>query len=543
MRKIYVSILSLLFAGMSAAAVEVPYSSPIAISASDFDEGWTVINANGDTRAWAPVEEAGGETSYMAQYNYAYSTPADDHLVSPPLNLKGGSAYKLSFKMKTKADLESLTVYVASANDADQLKGGTVLFDWEEKSDQNLTTYTVPVTVSEDGEYYISWYAHSPKNKNKIFICDMKIALDEFIPSGVTDLTATPASNRELKCDLTWILPTASTLGDPFTESQTIDLIEIFRDDSDTPIASLTEPVTEFSDTADTGLTSGCHVYSVVVTVGGVKSPAVSVGPTVYIGPVAAQDIPYSIELDSQDNFDMFSRVAGNSTDIAESDQWHFASSYIGKYAAHTRTAKNLTEDSWLISPPLKVEKAGNFTVTFKGSVSNMARAKKLEAYFGDGSNPETMILKAESFDLTETPSDYSFAFNAATPGTYYVAFHAAAEGDTYAQEYPIFNLNVEEAEQQAMKPAPVTGLKARAALDQTCNINVSWVNPTSDFAGSPITADQYAVKVFVNDAEEPSVVVEGDDIVTEGRQAVTIPVDNSGIFTIKVLASSIEDP
>lgn len=550
MRKIYIYLLSLLFGAPVASAVEIPYSSPIAVSDAELDEGWTVINANGDVNVntglpttWRAVAEAGGNTSNMVCYTYAYSYAADDYLVSPPLSLKAGNDYKLSFKMKTQNPTETLTVYLASGNEEAKIQAGSVIFDWEDKSDQNLTIYTVPVSVAADGDYYISWYAHSPRNKGRIYICDMQLIPDVFEPSPVSSLTATPGENRELKCDLNWILPTTTILGEPFTEEQKIELIEIFRDDDETPIASFTEPVTDFSDTAASGLTSGRHTYSIIVTVDGVKSKTASTALTSYIGPLAPMSLPFSITIDEQDNFDLFSVISGENTDVAPENQWHYATSYVGKYAAHSRTAKDTKEDSWLISPPIKVDNAGNYNVTFNASLSNVRRSKKLEAYYGISPDPDEMALKAEDFDLTESAADYSFAFNAAEPGTYYIAFHVAAESDTYAQEYRIFNLNVEAVEHQTIIPAPVSDLKAKASKDQTLDIIVSWVNPTTDFAGNPITTSDYAVKIYLDDEEEPALTVEGDDLVSEGRQIVTVPVSHTGIHTVRVAAVNISDP
>lgn len=527
----------------------VPYESTIAVSSSAFDDGWTFINANNDSYTWTPQTEYSTDHSMSglyAQCRYSSSLASDDFLSSPAIHLEGGKEYKVMYGYRTynTSNKEHMTVYASeSVADADAIKAGVMIADYDDNAEEKWSTtpnvwkrYASTFVPEITGDYYISFHACSEKNKYYVYVSDFAVVENTFAPAGVSGFTATAAEGRALECKLAWTLPTKSIFDDPFTEEQTVESVTIFRDGGETPVATLTGAVTEFTDTEATGLTSGYHTYAVKVTVAGVESSAVE-AKSRYVGPIAPVDIPAEFKLTSTNDFDLYTTLYGPAySPTDDTNVWRTTSGNQIELRAGAATV----EDSWLIAPPVTVAEAGYYRVTLSARVSSTGSgySHKFEYCVGNDDTIEAMEVRSTDIGLTSSLSDHYFDFYAAEPGVYYIGIHAcdnkSAQG-TYGNTFSLASIKVAASKRL---PAAVTDLKAVAAADESLNIEVSWTNPAVSFAGDAMGRDEYKVLVYLGD--ELALTLEGEQL-TEGTQTVTIPVAETGIYTVKVQTVALD--
>ena len=152
-------------------------------SLSDMFNYYTLIDANGDGYSWM----YDGETR-SAVYVYNQFLPADDWMISPPLNLKKDVDYTLSFKAYSSAiDYpESMEVTFGTGRTPEEQT--KQLLDIPEVpsvgEDNPVTSYTLPVTVAEDGVYYYAFHVTSEKFREMLRVFDIKLDVE----SGINEV-------------------------------------------------------------------------------------------------------------------------------------------------------------------------------------------------------------------------------------------------------------------------------------------------------------------------------------------------------------------
>ena len=244
----------------TAQSKSVPYTSALAN-----DADWTTINANNDDQTWQAVTSASdftgsGFTSGI-KYRYHSTNAADDWYISPAISLEAGKEYKVKYWYKTAGSYdEKWTLYCATGNTPEELSAGTVIDDKDGKFG-TITKSTQIFTPETSGDYYFAFYAHSDKDKLNLFITGFQIAENVFGPGAPTDVTVTRGDDYALTATLAWTLPTVDNDGAPLPEGYTVNNVTIYRDD--TLAATLDGAATTWTDTAETGLTPGKHLYEV----------------------------------------------------------------------------------------------------------------------------------------------------------------------------------------------------------------------------------------------------------------------------------------
>lgn len=501
------------------AGLQTPYASSISVG-SQFDEGWVTINHNGDNKEWYATRNASFKSGYCAQIDYTSSSGLDhdDFLISPAIHLEKGVEYKVLYGFMTGNYEERMRLYASESADPDDIVKGTVL-DFKEGKFTSREQCTPSFTPAKTGDYYFSFHAISDKDEYYMYVGDFQVVENVFAPEGVSALKAVVAPDRELKITLSWALPTKSVLGDAFTAEQTVEKVEIYRDGGEAPIATL-GAVEEFEDTADTGLTSGKHTYSVVVTVAGIASSAVSVGPTAYAGPIAPTPVPAEFSLETQDDFDMFTREKGeNST---TTDGWYF-----NYTVASLNVNYGWVGDDWLITPPIAVAEPGYYRVTFNGWINN-PQIYSIEGCVGTSTDISEMKVCATEFTLkngyANDATNQYFDFYAETAGTYYAALHVNDPKRESGQAYNVRSFKIDFSKKM---PAAVKNLTV-GAEGASCDLVISWNYPETTFSGEALSAEEY----------ELDVIIDGEVVATVdgGTSEYTYTVE-SGVHTVSVVA------
>lgn len=155
-------------------------------SPNDMFNYYTLIDSNGDGFCWG-YDPATRSAVY--RYNkYDLNQAADDWMISPPLNLKKGVDYTLSFKAYSSLSNypESMEVKLGTGRTADEQSRRLInIPEVPGVDDDNpATEYALPFTVDEDGVYYYSFHATSTKFREFLYLFDIKLDLQ----SGINEV-------------------------------------------------------------------------------------------------------------------------------------------------------------------------------------------------------------------------------------------------------------------------------------------------------------------------------------------------------------------
>lgn len=210
-------------------ALEVPFFD-------DFKESidlYTVIDANADGASWSWDGEWGA-----ARYNYSEENDADDWLITPPINLKAGRYYVVSYKARA-ASTRYPEMMEARWGNAPTVEAMTEVITPETDLDESeYKLFEKTISPSEDGAYYFGFHALSNAAEFYIFVDSVSVRLgsDPASPAGVDNLRAIPDERGELKATIAFNLPTVSMGGAALSQLTRCEVLS-----GDRVVASLEE--------------------------------------------------------------------------------------------------------------------------------------------------------------------------------------------------------------------------------------------------------------------------------------------------------------
>ncbi len=218
------------------------------VTAPAVPPSWTIVNANSDAFTWVTVSSGAysAPNALRCSFNSSSAIAMNDWAISPPLQLTGGTNYRVKFQYKAQntSSPEKLEVKYGTANNPAALT--TQIFVNENITNTAYVLAQVFMTPPTNGIYYVGWHGYSNPNMYYLFIDD--ITIEEFVPvfNPPQNLQALGGINF---ISLTWQAPAeANPVG-----------YKVFRDDvliTTTPITALT-----FQDnTVLVGTTYSYHV-------------------------------------------------------------------------------------------------------------------------------------------------------------------------------------------------------------------------------------------------------------------------------------------
>ncbi len=232
----------------------VPPYAPT-FSSDDDLAGFTIIDGNADGKTWK-VEDN------RLKMTYNTSVAMDDWLITPPVKLQAGMAYKLTFKAKANSNSfpERIEVKGGKSNTVagmtETLVEPTVLSGTETE----LTAWITPAT---DGGYYVGFHGISDKDMYNLWLYDIRIeaGVSAAGPGKPTDLTVTPAADGTLSAEISFKTPTVDFSGNPLTS---LTKAEVYR--GETLVKTFDAPAVGATLTFTDNLPeSGDYTYSVCV--------------------------------------------------------------------------------------------------------------------------------------------------------------------------------------------------------------------------------------------------------------------------------------
>lgn len=223
-------------------------------------DGWTLIDGNEDGRIWTVMNDGADAGAVRVTYNNALAM--DDWLITPPLRLEAGKAYKVSFDSKAYGEMfhERIEVKFGKSNTVDGMT--ETLVEPTELVSGNYVNFSNMIIPDENGLYYVGFHGISDKNKLHLYVNNIRIeeGISAFTPGLVSNLTATPDATGANRCTVSFNAPDKTMNGQAL---ESLTKVEVLRDgqlvktfDSPSVGAELS-----FEDVMETG---GNVTYSVI---------------------------------------------------------------------------------------------------------------------------------------------------------------------------------------------------------------------------------------------------------------------------------------
>ena len=187
--------------------IELPFTDGFN-SESSFQR-WTILNVNNDDKTWEYnnlLDDANGGTG-IALYLYSWENPANDYMITPPIQIEQGQINVSFDYMTSTISAENFELMYGTSSDPTTM---TVI---EQYTDVKVDTWQKAfntVDIPEDGTYYFALHAFSEKNRYRIQIDNFSIEQGAF--SGQPDLTLTNVILPVSGCDLSAESPVKFTV-------------------------------------------------------------------------------------------------------------------------------------------------------------------------------------------------------------------------------------------------------------------------------------------------------------------------------------------
>lgn len=195
-----------------------------------FDEsydlaGWTFVNANGDEKEWEFNQSA-------IRVSYNSKIPADDWAITPPIALKAGEFYRLSFDASSNQTRykERLRLFMGTEPSVSGMQ--TMLLDSTIISaDRNAPQrVSVKLQAPADQNTYFGIHACSDKDLYELRVDNFELkSLKAMTPDQVTDVAAVATDPSAAVSRITFKAPAVNVIGQPLEK---IDSIVVMQGDS-----------------------------------------------------------------------------------------------------------------------------------------------------------------------------------------------------------------------------------------------------------------------------------------------------------------------
>lgn len=228
---------------------------------ADALSGYTIIDGNNDGKVWAYYQGASGADGNpgAARMTYNSDLAMDDWMITPPLKLEGGKAYKVSFQARANSDAypERVEAKWGNAATAAAMTGVIVAPTDLGKNWVELGAYIMP---EADGIYYVGIHGISDKDTYYLYVDDLTVsaAAATTVPGLATDLAVANDPAGTGKATITFKAPSKTMGGETLAA---ITKIELSRDGNVIKTFDAPAPGADLShvDTAE----NGTHTYSV----------------------------------------------------------------------------------------------------------------------------------------------------------------------------------------------------------------------------------------------------------------------------------------
>ncbi|MGP1593428.1 MAG: choice-of-anchor J domain-containing protein [Prevotella multiformis] len=237
-------------------ALEVPFFDDFPTAASF--KLYTVIDVNEDKSTWGWNSSKGGS----CVYRYNKKNDADDWLISPPIQMKQGKAYNVSFKAAAGLSMFPERLEVKWGNDKTVEAMEKEILPATDIASVKYQEFTKRIEPAADGNYYIGFHAISKANEFRLALdsLSVEVAAEAKAPAMVDNLTAAADPTAALKATLKFNAPTKAVDGSALT-----DLTKIVVSCGERVVKTITAPALgSAQEVVDENAVNGENTYTVV---------------------------------------------------------------------------------------------------------------------------------------------------------------------------------------------------------------------------------------------------------------------------------------
>ena len=237
-------------------ALEVPFFDDFPTAASF--KLYTVIDVNEDKSTWGWNSSKGGS----CVYRYNKKNDADDWLISPPIQMKQGKAYNVSFKAAAGLSMFPERLEVKWGNDKTVEAMEKEILPATDIASVKYQEFTKRIEPAADGNYYIGFHAISKANEFRLTLdsLSVEVAAEAKAPAMVDNLTAAADPTAALKATLKFNAPTKAVDGSALT-----DLTKIVVSCGERAVKTITAPALgSAQEVVDENAVNGENTYTVV---------------------------------------------------------------------------------------------------------------------------------------------------------------------------------------------------------------------------------------------------------------------------------------
>ncbi len=200
----------------------------------------TVIDANGDGCTWGYHPDQN-----CAYYVYNGENSGDDWLLTPPISMKAGKEYAVTFTASNTIEqyAERLEVKYGEGDDPTAFSG-TLLAPTELTDKKEYTAY---ITPEKDGDAKIGFHALSDPDMFNLLLFGVHVSAGSAVtaPDSISNLTLVPDKQGDTRVGISFDVPKTAIDGSRLTS---VTKAEVYRD------GTLLKTVTD-------GIEPGCNVY------------------------------------------------------------------------------------------------------------------------------------------------------------------------------------------------------------------------------------------------------------------------------------------
>lgn len=507
--------------GWIGGALDLPYEN--ALSTAELYSQMTVIDNNEDGKTWR---------LYASNYtqNEKAAIVADDYLVTPPVKLKTDAIYRLTYEMAGSGNNSGTTQKMKIKIG----KGSTIaalsreLADYPVIEFNSFKVHEEYFSITENGDYNISFYCYSDANKGELKIRNLKIEQVVILPGAVTETTITPDPDKALKATISWKNPTLNFLGDPLKQSE-LTKIEIYRDNGDNPVYTITEAAKLQLETAQSWLdetvpTAGVHIYKIIPYNN--ESAGNSIEQSIWIG--GGLTLPYENKFDSQAKFDEMTVIDNNS----DNSTWIYYS--LSTYARYDYSSSKNADD-YLITPKLNLKKETNYKVTFEYQTTSSSYTQKLKVLLGKEATVDAQTILLRDYNNI-TQSSFTIAtiyFTVDEDDDYNLSLYCYS--DYNKRNFNVRNLKIEEI---TALPGAVTDAAITPDADKELKATIAWTNPAVNHLGTTLFASELTkIEIYRNDITDQAIHTITSGVVPGGLLSWTdTNISANGLYTYRII-------
>lgn len=221
---------------------------------------FTIVDANSDGNTWSYCPDDGtGQSAVQMQYG---DCSHDDWLITPPLKLKAGMVYGISYRVASKGVSYPELLEVKYGNDATVAAMTGVLVEQQKITNTEYQTISKAFTPAIDGMYYFGFHCTSDVEWFwQLMLDDIAVEGNSLkAPDAASAVSATAAGDGSLKATLSFVAPVTAIDGSSLTAPLTVN---IMRDETKIGELENVAPGSSCSY-ADNAAEQGINTYSIV---------------------------------------------------------------------------------------------------------------------------------------------------------------------------------------------------------------------------------------------------------------------------------------